>query len=127
MREFFDNYLNIKKIMEAKREYREQMARVDALPDDYRYVFKKIQGHMWMFAAGSGYDMMKIHYGLIELFESGAAEGKRVLEITGEDVAAFCDELLRSARTYTEDWRAALNRDILKKLKNPGGAEDGRD
>ncbi|MDF1493847.1 DUF1048 domain-containing protein [Caproiciproducens sp. CPB-2] len=116
MSEFFDNYFNIKKIIGSKREYKQQMARVEALPKDYQYVFKKIQSHMWMFAAGSGYDMMKIHYDLIELFEAGAAEGKPVLEITGEDVAAFCDELLRSARTYTEDWREALNRDILKKL-----------
>lgn len=116
MSEFFDNYLNIKKMIESKREYKQQMARVEALPKDYQYVFKKIQGHMWMFAAGSGYDMMKIHYGLIELFEAGAADGKHVLEITGEDVAAFCDELLRSVSTYTENWRDAFNRDILKKL-----------
>ena len=116
MSEFFDNYFNIKKMIESKREYKQQMARVEALPKDYQYVFKKIQGHMWMFAAGSGYDMMKIHYDLIELFETGAADGKHVLEITGEDVAAFCDELLRSASTYTENWREALNRDILRKI-----------
>lgn len=116
MSEFFDNYFNIKKMINSKREYKQQMARVKALPEDYQYVFKKIQGHMWMFAAGSGYDMMKIHSDLIELFESGAADGKQVLEITGEDVASFCDELLRSASTYTENWREALNRDILKKL-----------
>ena len=116
MSEFFDNYFNIKKMIESKREYKQQMARVEALPKDYQYVFKKIQGHMWMFAAGAGYDMMKIHYGLIELFEAGAADGKHVLEITGENVAAFCEELLRSAATYTENWREALNRDILKKV-----------
>ncbi len=116
MSEFFDNYFNINKIIKSKREYKQHMARVEALPQDYQYVFKKIQSHMWMFAAGSGYDMMKVHYDLIELFEAGAADGKHVLEITGEDVASFCDELLRSARTYTEDWREALNRDILKKL-----------
>jgi DNA-binding ferritin-like protein (Dps family) len=116
MFEFFDNYFNIKKMIKSKREYKQQMTRVEALPKDYQYVFKKIQGHMWMFAAGSGYDMMKIHYDLIELFEAGTADGKHVLEITGEDVATFCDELLRSARTYTEDWREALNRDIQKKF-----------
>lgn len=116
MSEFFDNYFNIRKIIGSKREYKRQMARVKALPEDYQYVFKKIQGHMWMFAAGAGYDMMKIHYDLIELFETGAAEGKSVLEITGEDVAAFCEELLRSTGTYTENWREALNRDIQKKL-----------
>jgi DNA-binding ferritin-like protein (Dps family) len=116
MSDFFDNYLNIKKIVASKREYKRQMARVEALPEDYRYVFKKIQSHMWMFAAGSGYDMMKIHYDLIELFEEGASENKRVLDITGADVAAFCDELLKSAQTYTENWREKLNRDILNKF-----------
>jgi DNA-binding ferritin-like protein (Dps family) len=68
MVEFFDNYFNIKKIVESKREYKRQMARVAVLPEDYQYVFKKIQTHMWQFAAGSGYD-------LIELFEDGAASG----------------------------------------------------
>ena len=108
--------MNIKKIIESKREYKQQMARVEALPKDYQYVFKKIQGHMWNFASGDGYDMLKLHYELIDLFEAGAAEGKQVLEITGEDVAAFCDELLRNARTYTENWREKLNRDIMKKF-----------
>ncbi|MDR1253714.1 MAG: DUF1048 domain-containing protein [Oscillospiraceae bacterium] len=123
MSEFFDNYFNIKKIIESKREYKRQMARVEALPKDYCYVFKKIQSHMWMFAAGSGYDMIKIHYDLITLFEEGAAEGKRVLEITGEDVAAFCDELLKSAQIYTENWRGKLNRDILKKVGKGGDSQ----
>jgi DNA-binding ferritin-like protein (Dps family) len=93
------------------------MARVEALPADYRYVFKEIQKHMWMFAAGDGYDMMEVHYGLIDLFECGVAEGKSVLEVTGDDVAEFCDELLKTTKTYTEDWRAKLNRQINHKLR----------
>ena len=116
MPEFFNNYLNIKKMIRDKREYKQQMARVEALPDDYRYVFKKIQSYLWKFAAGPGYDMLKIQYDLIGLFEEGAASGRSVLEVTGQDVAAFCDELLRNAETYTDDWRAALNRDISDKL-----------
>jgi DNA-binding ferritin-like protein (Dps family) len=92
------------------------IARVEAMPEDYKFVFKKIQQYMWNFAAGDGYDMLKIHYELIDLFETGIAEGKRVLEITGEDVAAFCDELLRNTKTYTENWREKLNRDIREKL-----------
>jgi DNA-binding ferritin-like protein (Dps family) len=121
MSDFFDKYFNIKKIMESKREYKQQMARVEALPEDYQFVFKEIQKHMWMFAGGDGMDMLQIHYDLIDLFESGASEGKRVLEITGEDVAAFCDELLRSAKTYTEDWREKLNKNVQRKL---GGQSD---
>jgi DNA-binding ferritin-like protein (Dps family) len=50
------------------------------------------------------------------LFETGAADGKQVLEITGEDVASFCDELLQNAKTYTENWHEKLNRDIMKKI-----------
>jgi DNA-binding ferritin-like protein (Dps family) len=123
MSDFFDNYFNIPKIMESKRRYKKHMERVEALPEDYRYVFKKIQGHMWMFAAGDGMDMVKIHYDLIELFETGAAEGKGVLEITGADVAAFCEELLRSTKTYAEDWRNKLNRDIQKKFGNGNGSK----
>jgi DNA-binding ferritin-like protein (Dps family) len=122
MSEFFDDYLNIKKIRASKREYKQHMERVKALPEDYQYVFKKIQSHMWKFAAGSGYDMMKIQYDLIELFEEGAAEGKCVLEVTGRDVAAFCDELLLNAKTYTADWREKLNHDILSKLGTECGA-----
>lgn len=105
-----------KKMVGDKKEYRQMMARVEALPRDYGFVFKKIQGYMWNFAAGDGYDMLKIHYELIELFEAGAADGKQVLEITGEDVAAFCDELLRNAKTYTAKWGETLNREIKKEL-----------
>ncbi len=105
-----------KKLIGDKKEYRMMMARVEAMPEDYRFVFKKIQHYMWNFAAGSGYDMLKIQYELIDLFEAGVADGKRVLEVTGTDVAAFCDELLRSAKTYTADWHEALNRDIMKRL-----------
>ena len=28
------------------------MARVEALPEDYQFVFKKIQNYMWNFSAG---------------------------------------------------------------------------
>lgn len=118
MNKFFDDYFNISKIKKSKREYQQQMQRIKELPEDYQYVFKKIQNHMWQFVAGSGYDMMEIQYGLIDLFEEGVANGKSVLEVTGEDVAAFVDELLKNTRTYTEDWRTKLNREIKNKIGN---------
>ena len=123
MTDFFDNYLNIPKIMKSKREYKQQLARVKALPEDYRFVFDKIVSHMWKFASGNGYDMMKVHYDLLEMFETGVAEGKQVLELTGNDVAGFCDELLKNAATYTEDWRKKLNRDIALKFGHKNKAE----
>jgi DNA-binding ferritin-like protein (Dps family) len=61
-------------------------------------------------------DMIAIYEDLLDLFEEGAANKKRVMEITGEDVAAFCDELLRNTTTYTDNWRQSLNRDVKNKL-----------
>jgi DNA-binding ferritin-like protein (Dps family) len=106
----------IKTIFGDKKEWHAMEARAKALPEEYRFVYRKIQHYMWNYSAGSGMDMTGIFKDLLGLFEEGAAEGKSVLEITGEDVASFCDDLLRNARTYTENWREALNRDIQKKL-----------
>jgi DNA-binding ferritin-like protein (Dps family) len=105
-----------KKLVGDKREYKQMMARVEKLPEDYQFVFQKIQQYTWNFAGGDGLDILKIHYDLIELFEIAVADGKRVLDITGDDVAGFCDELLKNAKTYTENVREKLNRDIMNKL-----------
>lgn len=112
-----------KKLAGDKKEYRDMMERAKALPEDYQFVYDKMQKYMWSYAAGDGYDMLKILYGLIELFEQGAADGKHVLEVTGEDVVAFCDELLRDARMWTDDMRDKLNRDIMKKLGKEGASK----
>ena len=106
----------IKKIIGDKKEYREQMARVEALPEDYRFVFKKIQGYMWSFAGGDGSDMLKTQCELIELFEVSAADGKHVLDVTGEDVVGFCDELLHDTKVWTDNFRKKLNRDMMNRF-----------
>lgn len=99
----------IKKLVGDKKEYREQKARIEALPEDYRFVFEKIQGYMWSFAGGDGSDMLKAQGDLIELFEISAAEGKHVLDITGEDVAGFLDEYLCGTKKWTDRYYKKLN------------------
>ncbi len=106
----------IKKMIGDKKEYKMMMARVEALPEDYQFVFKKIQNYMWNFSAGNGMDMLHIQYELIDLFEAGAAEGRPVLDITGEDVASFADELVTNAKTYFAKYREDLNESIKKEL-----------
>jgi DNA-binding ferritin-like protein (Dps family) len=113
----------IRKMIGDKKEYKVQMARVEALPEDYRFVFKKIQGYMWNFASGDGSDMLKIQYELIELFESSAADGKHVLDVTGDDVVGFCDELLRDAKKWTDNYRKKLNRDMMNKFGKESGSK----
>ncbi len=53
--------------------------------------------------------MLHIQYELIDLFEAGAAEGRQVLDITGDDVASFADELVANAKTYVSKYREDLN------------------
>lgn len=109
-------FKSIRKMVQEKREYKQMERRASSLPKDYRFVYGKIQHYMWSFSAGTGLDIIPIFSDLLDLFEIGATEKKPVLEITGEDVAAFCDELLRNTKTYTENWREKLNREIREKL-----------
>jgi DNA-binding ferritin-like protein (Dps family) len=108
----------LKKVIGDKKEWRRMEARAEALPSDYRIVYGEIKKYMFKFSAGSGMDTVAILQDLLGLFETGAADGRRALEVTGEDVAAFCDELLRNAKTYTAQWHDALNRDVMKKLRS---------
>ena len=105
-----------KKLIGDKKEYKMMMARVEELPEDYQFVFKKIQDYMWKFSAGNGMDMLHMQYELIDLFEAGSAEGRQVLEITGEDVASFADELVANAKTYVAKYREDLNKSIIDRL-----------
>lgn len=106
----------IKKMIGDKKEYVMMMKRVKSLPKDYQFVFKKIQNYMWNFSSGDGMDSLKVQYELIELFEVGAADGKTVLEITGDDVATFCDGLLYGTKMWTKKWAEDLNSDIKKEI-----------
>jgi DNA-binding ferritin-like protein (Dps family) len=116
----------IKRIAGEKREFNRMQARAKALPNDYVYVYHKIQRYMWWnswrFSGGDEMDLTPLFADLLDLFETGAAEGKRVLDVTGEDVAAFCDELLRNTYPWTGSQRETLNRDIRNNLGKGNGA-----
>ena len=120
MSDFINEFL--KKILGDKKEWHAMEARAKALPKDYLIVYDGIKNYMFGAGVGNGMDLIAILKDLLDLFEEGAANGTKALEITGPDVAAFSDELLRSAKTYTEDRRDKLNRDIAKKLGKQGDA-----
>ncbi|MEK5442416.1 DUF1048 domain-containing protein [Fredinandcohnia sp. FSL W7-1320] len=97
--------------LDDKREWRAMEARAKALPSEYRTAYKAIQKYMW--TAGGGptdwKDSSRIFGGILELFEVGAAEGKKVTDLTGEDVAAFCDDLVKDEQTWKDKYRKKLN------------------
>jgi DNA-binding ferritin-like protein (Dps family) len=103
-------------IRQEKRRYKQVVARVNALPEEYRFMYHKIQKYMWNHAGGDGMDMIRVLADLLELFEAGAADGRRVLQVTGPDVAALCDELLGTTKTWSRHWHDELNREVTRRL-----------
>lgn len=103
----------INKITGDKKEWKAMESRAKSLPKDYQVVYDEIKHYLWKSSSLTGVDVFK---GILDLFEEGAANGKTVLEITGEDVANFCDGLAEANKTYVDNWREKMNHDIAKKL-----------
>jgi DNA-binding ferritin-like protein (Dps family) len=110
------------KVIGDKKEWRSMEARADALPRDYRVMYREIKNYLFKLGSGDVQDVVRVLNDVLDLFERGVAEGKQVLEVTGEDVAAFCDERLRGAPSWVESYldkgRTSLNRDVAKKLSH---------
>ncbi|MFL6115378.1 MAG: DUF1048 domain-containing protein [Catenulispora sp.] len=100
--------MSIHDIIEGKKQWRAHLARVKALPPDYQIVYKEMQ--KYLFKVGP-VDLTEgnLLSGIVDFFEEGAADGKGVLELTGTDVAAFTDGLIKDSRTYAEVYREAAN------------------
>ncbi|WP_096185741.1 DUF1048 domain-containing protein [Evansella halocellulosilytica] len=96
--------------MDEKRKWKEMEARAKALPKEYHNAYKAIQKYMWTAGGVTEWkDISRIFGGILDLFEEGAAEGKNVTDLTGEDVAAFCDELMKDEKTWMDKYRTKLN------------------
>ena len=109
----------VTKLLGDKTEWKAMEARSDALPRDFGIVYDEIKSYMWRFTSGDGMDIVAVLKNVLGEFEAGAAEGKSALEVTGEDVAAFCDERLDGPNPYErylQKVRGSLNADVKKKL-----------
>ena len=109
--------MRIQDIIKGKKEWREHVARVKALPQDYQIVYKGIQKYLFKvgpveLANGTG-----LLSGIVDLFEEGAASGKGVLEVTGSDVAAFCDDLIKDSKTYADIYQESVDQEVYKTIK----------
>lgn len=94
--------MSIRDLIEGKKAWRAHMARVRALPQDYQIVYKEIQKYLFKVGPVDLTEMTDSLSGIVDLFEEGAAVGKGVLEVTGRDVATFCDDLIKGSKTYAD-------------------------
>ncbi|WP_066376344.1 DUF1048 domain-containing protein [Herbidospora mongoliensis] len=99
--------MGIRDIIEGKEQWRAHLARIKALPPDYQIVYNEMQ--RYYFKIGP-VDLVERNLlaGILDFFEEGAADGKGVLELIGDDVAAFCDDLIKDSRTYAEIYQESI-------------------
>ena len=100
--------MGIHDIIEGKRQWRAHRARVKALPPDYEIVYEEIQKYFFKVGPIDLVDGTLLS-GMLEFFEQGAADGKGVLELIGDDVAAFADDLIKDSRTYADLYQESVS------------------
>lgn len=98
---------------EEKKEWKEMKVRVKALPEEYGIAYAEIQKYLWK---TSGVGTLAPFRVLLDLFEKGAAGGKTVLDVTGDDAAAFADGLVRGEASYFDKLRRELNSEMKKRF-----------
>ena len=86
--------MGIQDVIEGKKQWRAHMARVRVLPPDYQIVYKEIQKYFFKVGPIDLPDGPLLA-AIVDFFEEGVAAGKGVLELIGNDVAAFCDDLTK--------------------------------
>jgi len=109
--------MRIQDMIEGKKEWRAHMARVKALPQDYQIVYKEMQKYFFKVGPVEMTEGMGLLSGIVDFFEEGAALGKSVLEVTGSDVAVFCDDLIKNSKTYAEIYQESANQEVNKAMK----------
>ncbi|GIO69665.1 DUF1048 domain-containing protein [Paenibacillus cookii] len=106
--------MRIRDIIEGKKEWRAHVARVKALPRDYQIVYKEIQKYLFKVGPVELTEGTRVLSGIVDLFEEGAAMGKGVLEVTGRNVAAFCDDLIKDSKTYADIYQESIGKEVNK-------------
>ncbi|SHN23730.1 DUF1048 domain-containing protein [Gracilibacillus kekensis] len=109
--------MSIKDIIEGKKEWRAHVKRLKALPNDYQIVYKEIQKYLFKVGPVELTNGTGLLSGIVDLFEEGAGLGKDVLEVTGRDVAAFCDDLIKDSKTYADIYQESANQEVNKAMK----------
>lgn len=109
--------MSIRDMIEGKKAWRAHMARVKALPQDYQIVYKEMQKYLFKVGPVELTEGTGLLSGIVDLFEEGAASGKGVLEVTGSDVASFCDDLIKDSKTYADLHQETMNHAGNKAMK----------
>lgn len=109
--------MSIKDIIQEKKEWRAHMERVKSLPKDYQIVYGEIQKYLYKVGPDELMNGIELLVGIVDLFEEGVLVGKKVLEVTGHDVAVFCDELIKDSNTNADMYQEIADKSVNNAMK----------
>lgn len=99
--------------LSQKKAYMQNEKRARSLPAEYAEAYKEIKQYIFN---TSGIFSMEPLIVLVDMFEEAAADNKKVITITGSNVAEFADELVRGVKSYQDQQRDKLNKNFAKKV-----------
>ncbi|GAA5191806.1 hypothetical protein GCM10023346_12270 [Arthrobacter gyeryongensis] len=111
--------------LEQKKQYRQNKARVEKLPADYRAAATALERYLMYFGAITKGDVLLRMLGdLTDLFEQSAADGTPIRAIVGDDPVEFAETFMRN---YTGGQWINKERERLVKAIDAAAGDDGRE
>ena len=109
--------MKLQELIQQKKQWRAHIRRVEKLPRDYQIVYHEMQKYIFLIGTVEYEDTIQVLSGIVDLFAEGAAAGKDVLDVTGRDVAAFCDALVAEVPTEQAAAQELAVRETAKALQ----------
>lgn len=109
--------MKLREMIQQKKQWRAHMRRIKRLPRDYQIVYHEMQKYIFLIGTVEFDGTASVLSGIVDLLEEGAAAGKDVLDVTGRDVAALCDELVAGVRTYADISQEETDRAVLQAME----------
>ena len=113
--------------LEQKKQYKHQMARVDALPGPYRGAAKALHRY-FMYRGGflDGDTLVTMFGDFVDLWERAVADGTPVRAIVGDDPVEFAETFLQaySGRQWIDKERERLRQAIDAAAGDDGEEKD---
>jgi DNA-binding ferritin-like protein (Dps family) len=101
--------------LEQKKQYKQDKARIDSLPEPYATAAKAMHRYFMYFGGVTDGDTLIRMFGdLADLWERAAADGTPVREIVGDDPVEFAEMFAQaySGKQWIDKERARLNKAI---------------
>ncbi|MCW2287442.1 DUF1048 domain-containing protein [Leucobacter luti] len=112
--------------LSQKKQYKSDMARVEALPEPYRATVKALHRYFNYYAGISDGDtLIRMIGDHVDLWERAAVDGTPVHDILGEDPVEFAESFSRAymGKEWIDRERARLTRAIETAIAEAGGGD----